>query len=131
MKNEPTKSLQIQSNSFLHKIRIFIRNLFLKKSFESSDSSVTRIQTSNTYNQNEKEAFLNSVKIGHTNINPDLLELQNKFENREITISELTTSQINSLKELYNNQVSNLHKVLDDRQTELAFLKLKLGSSNK
>ena len=59
------------------------------------------------------------------------MELQNKFENREITISELTTSQIDSLKELYNNQVSNLHKILDDRQTELAFLKLKLGSSNK
>ena len=27
------------------------------------------------------------------------MELQNKFENREITISELTTSQIDSLKE--------------------------------
>lgn len=131
MKNEPTKSLQIQNNSFLHKIRIFIRNLFVKKSFESSDSSVTNVQTSNTYSQNEKETFLNSVKIGNTNINPDLLELQNKFENREITISELTTSQINSLKELYNNQVSNLHKILNDRQTELVFLKLKLSSYNK
>ena len=65
--------------------------------------------------------------------NQTLLNLQKQFENNEIDLSVMSDEEIDALNSLYKKQVSELKKILDNKQTELNIIQYRIKgySSNK
>lgn len=74
-----------------------------------------------------KSNFLNDIRINKEE-NKELIDLQNKYENNEINLSMLSDKEIDELDSLYNRQVSDLKKKLDDRKTQLNIMKHRIKS---
>ncbi len=81
--------------------------------------------------QDSKSNFIDEIRINKKE-DPELLKLQNHYENGKITLSEMSDEQLYELDLLYKRQVSELKKKLDDKKTELSIMqhKLKSYSSN-
>lgn len=74
----------------------------------------------------EESEFLNYLRIDKKE-DPDLLELQERFENKEILMSELSDEELIKLNDLYNRQINNMKRELENKRTKVGMLKFKLS----
>lgn len=72
--------------------------------------------------KNVRQEFMESIK---TEVNDELLNLQNKLKNKEIQISELTEEQKDKLIEIYNKQIQEKKQKLEKIKQSILKLKSK------
>ena len=106
MKTNDNNSLTIIKESFFDKIKkLFMRNKF---EIQSNNFEMEEIKTSNNSNQSTKQNnFFDDIKLKNDK-NSSLEELQYLIRNKQITEEDLTSEQIEDLRQLYNSQISQL-----------------------
>lgn len=97
----PNKSLQIRKATILSKIVNFIKGLFRPK--YKAINQHNPISTSLDENTQDFE----------------LINLQDKFENNQIKLSELSDNQLQNLNNLYQNQIKVLKQTLNYKKIEM------------
>ena len=125
----------------------FLKNLFkkdTKNNIEKSDIYSNEIykneNQSSNYNNYISEStskkeeyttkyesdFLNYLRVDNRE-NPELLELQRRFESKEILMSEMSEKDLIRLNDLYNRQINNMKRDLENKKTKVGMLKFKLS----
>lgn len=128
--NTQEKSLvQVNENSIFYKIKNFFRNLFHKNTEFENTTIVEKTMTDNVESENKKSAFIESIR-NIENEETKLLKLQRQYRNGEIKEEELTEEQVNSLCELYDNQIAKLKKSNAIRKQKILDYKRKLQTDN-
>lgn len=111
----------IKKENIFNKVINFIRKVFYKPKQDTQETVFIKEKTNN------KNEFLNKIKLEHEE-NPILIELQRKFENKEVALSQLSKDQIHELNLLYKKQIDDLDKELDNKKTELNIIKNRIKS---
>ena len=120
------KYLQVRKESIFTKFVNFIKGLFGYKVAEVKENPIQT--TNNVPEKTEKKAsFLEELRIEKEE-DPELIKLQNQFENKELDLCVMSNEQVESLNSLYKRQVSDLKKKLDDKKTQLAIMKNRIKS---
>jgi len=115
-----------RKETFFSKVVNFIKGLFNKKEVTIEDGT-NNIEPSTA----ENNEFLDYVKIGNT-ADKKLLELQSKFDKKEVLMADLSDEELISLKDLYISQIESLNKEIDNKKTKIGMLRFRLtGSVNK
>ncbi len=107
------KELTVVKESFFDKVRKFFKKLFSKK------EEVVEI----TENQKEND-FLSRVKIEEDNEEKRLLKLQSLLAEEVITEEELPDDDIKALHELYNKQILQLKREIDEYRQKTLKLRM-------
>lgn len=115
----------IKKENIFKKIIKFFRKAFYRKT-NTIEENVINIE--NKPEDNKKD-FLNQIKIEQED--PNLLSIQEKYENGEIELSSLSDEEIHNLNLLYKRQIEDLKKKLDDKKTQLNFEKYKLKNEKQ
>lgn len=110
------KFLQVKKDNIFTKFINFFKKI-LYKSQSNISEQVMDIELEDTRNN-----FLDEIKLQHEE-NPNLINLQQRFENKEIELSSLTDEEVHNLNLLYKRQIENLEKVLENSKTELNIIK--------
>lgn len=97
----PNKSLQIRKEGIIAKIVNFIKGLFRPKYKAIAQHSMA-VQSANNSTQDT-----------------DLINLQDKLENNQIKLSDLTDTQVKGLNSLYQNQIEILKQTLKYKKIEM------------
>ena len=122
------------------KILDFFKRLFKKENLNKNinENSLNNISDSISNNMEkndygykdersgEESEFLNYLRIDKKE-DPALLELQSKFENKEVLMSELSDEELIKLNELYIRQIDNMKRELENKKTKIGMLKFKLS----
>ena len=58
--------------------------------------------------------------------NPELLELQRKFEAKEILMREMTDEQLIELTALYKRQIEEINRDIENKKIRIGMLKFKV-----
>ena len=122
------KYLIEKKGNIFTKILNFLKNLFkkdTKNNIEKSDIYSNEIykdeNQSSNYNNSISEStskeeeyttkyesdFLNYLRVDNRE-DPELLELQRRFESKEILMSEMSEKDLIRLNDLYNRQINNM-----------------------
>ena len=141
------KYLIEKKENIFTKILNFLKNLFkkdTKNNIEKSDIYSNEIykdeNQSSNYNNSISEStskeeeyttkyesdFLNYLRVDNRE-NPELLELQRRFESKEILMSEMSEKDLIRLNDLYNRQIKNMKRDLENKKTKVGMLKFKLS----
>lgn len=110
------KSLIKYNDNIFHKIR----NLFLKL-FGYKSKNTENIQADNTsipVNES-KSAFLESVKISE-NSDTNIFDLQRKYENGDLKVSDMSKEEYSKMEELYNKQIEILTNQIKYKKAKLS-----------
>ena len=107
------KELTVVKESFFDKVRKFFKKLFSKK------EEVVEI----TENQKEND-FLSRVKIEEDNEEKRLLKLQSLLAEEVIAEEELPDDDIKALHELYNKQILQLKREIDEYRQKTLKLRM-------
>lgn len=111
------KYLQVvKKENIFNKVINFFRKAFYKPKQDIQENVVSDEKANN------KNEFLNQIKLEHEE-DPILIELQRKFEDKEVELSQLSKNQIHELNLLYKKQIDDLEKELDNKKTELNIIK--------
>ena len=125
---DKNKSLQVRKENMFTKFLNFFKNLFKQKKQElgyiQQDIILEKERVQNIVTPEVKKDFKSEIKIGQEN--NELLYLQKKFENNEVTISSMSNEQIRDLIILYKEQVRNLKAKINEKKSELNTRKSKL-----
>lgn len=125
---DKNKSLQVRKENIFTKFLNFFKNLFKTKKQElgyiQQDIILEKERVQNIVTPEVKRDFKSEIKIGQEN--NELLYLQKKFENNEVTISSMSNEQIRDLIILYKEQVRNLKAKINEKKSELNTRKSKL-----
>ena len=78
------------------------------------------------YTTKYESDFLNYLRVDNRE-NPELLELQRRFESKEILMSEMSEKDLIRLNDLYNRQINNMKRDLENKKTKVGMLKFKLS----
>lgn len=141
------KYLIEKKENIFTKILNFLKNLFkkdTKNNIEKSDIYSNEIykdeNQSSNYNNSISEStskkeeyttkyesdFLNYLRVDNRE-NPELLELQRRFESKEILMSEMSEKDLIRLNDLYNRQINKMKNDLENKKTKVGMLKFKLS----
>lgn len=141
------KYLIEKKENIFTKILNFLKNLFkkdTKNNIEKSDIYSNEIykdeNQSSNYNNYISEStskkeeyttkyesdFLNYLRVDNRE-NPELLELQRRFESKEILMSEMSEKDLIRLNDLYNRQITKMKNDLENKKTKVGMLKFKLS----
>lgn len=127
---DKNKSLQVRKENIFTKFLNFFKNIFKSKKQEpgyiQQDIILEKERVKNIVTPEVKKDFKSEIKIGQEN--NELLYLQKKFENNEVTISSMSNDQIRDLIILYKEQVRNLKEKIKEKKTELNTRKSKLDN---
>ena len=111
------KYLQVRKENIFTKCINFIKGIFIKKVEKEIPAKIETIE-----NRNVKSDYLNDIKI-YKEENKELLDLQSKYENKEIDLGVMSDEEIHELNLLYKRQISDLKKNLEDKKTQLSIMK--------
>lgn len=114
------KYLQVRKESIFTKFINFIKGIFAKKVEQEIPTKIETIE-----NKDVKSDFLNNIRI-YKEENKELLDLQNKYENKEIDLAVMSDEEVHELNLLYKRQISDLKKNLEDKKTQLSIMKHKI-----
>lgn len=122
------KYLQIKKENIFTKFINFIENLFENNKDYESPPQLEMVKRKETSSSN----FSSELQLNKDD-NQTLLNLQKQFENNEIDLNVMSDEEIDALNSLYKKQVSELKKILDNKQTELNIIQYRIKgySSNK
>lgn len=107
------KELTVVKESFFDKVRKFFKKLFSKK---EENVEQTEIKKEND--------FLSRVKIEEDNEEKRLLKLQSLLAEEVITEEELPDDDIKALHELYNKQILQLKREIDEYRQKTLKLRM-------
>ena len=100
---------------------------FIKRLFEKEEPKQLYAKTEVITKHEPKSNFLNELRL-YKEESPTLLKLQNQYEKNEIDLCVMSNEQIHELSSLYQRQVSELKKKLNDKKAELSIMQHKIKS---
>ncbi len=115
MDKNSTKELTIVRLSIIEKIGNFLKKLFSKK----ENLEVQEIKKENT--------FISNIKIQENDEEKRILKLQTLIADDIVTEEELPEEDVNALHKLYDKQILQLKKEIDDYREKI--LKLRMNIS--
>lgn len=108
------------------KYNIFTRFInFIKQMLKNESPKQIPAETEVMTKQEPKSNFFDELRL-YKEENPTLLKLQNQYEKSEIDLCVMSNEQIHDLNSLYERQVSELKKKLNDKKTELSIMQHKI-----
>lgn len=118
---ENNKFLIIKKESFISRIKSFFCNLF-KKNKQEKEEIIQDIVIPKEKDKN----FSNAIKIESVKEKDKIQLIQNKIDNGILdedsiyqAIKNLTQEEISSLKELYNNQILEIERNINEYKTKI------------
>lgn len=117
--NLDNKSLVKVNNNIFLKIRNWFVNLFRFKTNmieNNTDVPNSNIEVSES---NTKDAFLNSLKTLE-NDDTNIFNLQRKYENGELKVSDMSENEYSKIEDLYNRQIENLANQIKIKKAKLS-----------
>ncbi len=118
MNKNNTKELAVVKLSIIDRIKNIFKKLFSSKT-ETREDKVQETQKENN--------FVNSIKIEENDEEKRLLKLQTLIADDVITEEELPEEDVKALHELYDRQILDLKKEIDDYRERI--LKLRMNIS--
>ena len=98
---------------------------FIKSIFKKEEAKQIPQKTSKTVNDIEKSEFVNEIKLQNYE-DSEILKIQEQYENGRLELASLTDEQVHALKLLYEKQISDLEKKLEENKTELNIAKYRI-----
>lgn len=120
MDKDNTKELTVVRISIIDRIKDIFKKIFSKK------KEVEEIESKEEKAKKEN-AFINSVKIEENDDEKRLLKLQTLIADDVITEDELPEEDVKALHQLYDRQILQLKKEIDDYREKI--LKLRMNIS--
>jgi len=114
------KYLQVINKNIFTRFINFIKGIFSRKADNKNSAEEESIE-----NKDVKFDFVNNIKI-YKEENNEILDLQSKYENKEIDLAEMSDEEIHELNLLYKKQVEELKKKIEDETTQISMLKYKI-----
>lgn len=119
MNKNNTKELTVVRSSIIDRIKNIFKKLFSKKEKE--------IETIEKEEKQKENTFINSIKIEENDEEKRLLKLQTLIAEDVITEEELPEEDVKLLHKLYDSQILQLKKEIDDYRERI--LKLRMNIS--
>ena len=118
MKENTQEKNLIEKNkkNIFSKIKNFFRKLFNKKSNDIQEEKVREEVVDSKESTNEFKEYIKKTE----NEDTKLLELQEKYHNREIDEKDLTEEQIDDLCQLYDKQIAEIKNRIAMKEQKLA-----------
>ena len=123
-----TSLIEINEDSVFHKIKIFFKNLFNKKTITDNPRDITETNILDE-RENKKNNFIEDIK-NIDNEETELLKLQKQYRAGEIQEKDLSEEQISSLCLLYDKQIANLKKSNEIRKQKILEYRRKLQTDS-
>lgn len=98
----------ISTNGIMYKIKSFFKNLFKKKEQPIEESP------EETNIMDEKSTFEASIMVKKDEERERILELQRRFKEGKLNPEDVTEEDIDKLTELYNEQIADLNKQIEE-----------------
>ncbi len=98
----------ISTNGIMYKIKSFFKNLFKKKEQTAEETS----EETNT--MDKKSTFEASIMVKKDEERERILELQKRFREGKLNPEDVTEEDIDKLTELYNEQIADLNKQIEE-----------------
>lgn len=117
MNKNNTKELTVVRPSIIDRIKNIFKKLFSKKEIETIEKE----------EKQKENTFINSIKIEENDEEKRLLKLQTLIAEDVITEEELPEEDVKSLHKLYDSQILQLKKEIDDYRERI--LKLRMNIS--
>lgn len=117
MDKNNTKELTVVKLSIIDRIKNIFKKLFSKKEIEVVEKE----------EKQKENTFINSIKIEENDEEKRLLKLQSLIAEEVITEEELPTEDVKALHELYDKQILELKRSIDDYREKI--LKLRMNIS--
>lgn len=117
MDKNNTKELTVVKLSIIDRIKNIFKKLFSKKEIEVVEKE----------EKQKENTFINSIKIEENNEEKRLLKLQTLISEDIITEEELPAEDVKALHKLYDRQILQLKKEIDDYREKI--LKLRMNIS--
>lgn len=106
--------------------RIFYRFVnFINKIFGKKVEQEVLGSSEISEKKEAKSDFFDEIRI-YNEENKELLDLQRKYENKEVSLGMMSNEEIHELNLLYKRQVSDLMEKLNDKKAQLAVMKNKI-----
>lgn len=113
-----------KKESFFKKIWSFIRSIFTSnKETKALDKGKLEINPVDK----AKNDFWKNIKIEEELEDKELLELQRKYMNKEISVEDLTDDQIVKLTALYNRQTERIIRKTEQIEAETEIINAKIA----
>lgn len=117
MDKNNSNELTIVKESILDKIKNFFKKIFSKKEEE-------KIETVEVKKEND---FINNVKIQEDSEEKRLLKLQSLIVEDVITEDELPEEDVKALHKLYDKQILDLKKEIDEYREKILKLRMNIN----
>lgn len=98
----------IATNGIMYKIKSFFKNLFKKK---EQEVQVDKVEEKG---EEVKSAFEESIVVKKDEERERILELQKRFREGKLNPEDVTEEDIDKLTELYNEQIEELNKQIEE-----------------
>lgn len=120
MNNKNSNELMVVKENLLDKIKNFFKKLFSKKQED-------KIEEVETVVEEKENNFIKNVKIEEDNEEKRLLKLQALIVEEVITEDELPQEDIKSLNMLYDKQILDLKKSIDEYREKILKLRMNIN----
>jgi len=122
------QSITVVKETFFDKIKKIFKNLFsgTKKEELTKEINTDTIQIDNK----QKEEFIKNIKIEENKEKQRLIKLQTMIRNKEIDEKEISKEDEIKLRKLYEIQINNLNRTIEEHRKAIVKIKNKL-STNK
>lgn len=118
MDKNNSNELTVVKENILDKIKNFFKKLFSKKEEEK------KVETVEVKKENN---FINSVKIEEDTEEKRLLKLQSLIAEDVITEEELPEEDVKALHKLYDKQILDLKKEIDEYREKILKLRMNIN----
>lgn len=118
MDKNNSNELTVVKENIIDKIKNFFKKLFSKKEEEKQE------EVANVKKEND---FINSVKIEEDNEEKRLLKLQSLIAEDVITEEELPEEDVKALHKLYDKQILDLKKQIDEYREKILKLRMNIN----
>jgi len=122
------QSITVVKETFFDKIKKIFKNLFsgTKKEELTKEINTDTIQIDNK----QKQEFTKNIKIEENKEKQRLIKLQTMIRNKEIDEKEISKEDEIKLRKLYEIQINNLNRTIEEHRKAIVKIKNKL-STNK
>lgn len=120
--NTQEKDLIEKKEGFFHKIKSFFKRIFTKKETNTVEETV----------KSENTNFKDNIKVEEDELTSEMkiLELQKRYRRGEIADGDLTEEQVEALSDLYDRQIEELKKAIEEKERQIEENKKKNVENN-
>lgn len=117
--NFDDKSLVKVTNNIFFKIRNWFVNLFRFKTNRIENTINVTNTNIDVSKSNTKQEFLNSLKTLE-NDDTNIFNLQRKYENGLLKVSDMSEDEYSKIEDLYNRQIENITNQIKIKKAKLS-----------